>query len=222
MILCIGGVLTEKELAAARDRAAAGAFVDGRLTAGWAANEVKNNTQLAADDPAYDVLSATITTALGRNEMLAAFAWPRAMTRLLFSRSGVGMGYGRHVDNAIMGSPPVRTDLAFTVFLNAPTDYEGGALVIEDAQGEQDIKLEAGSAVLYPATTTHSVAEVTAGVRLVAVGWIQSLVRDPRVREMLFDLDSAKREIFSAAGKTTAFDAVAKVQSNLLRLHAET
>lgn len=221
MIVCIGEVLRPEELERLRSLAAAGRFVDGRATAGWAAATVKNNLQLAADDPGHAEISEVALSALTRNEVVAAVGLPRNVSRLMVSRCDPGMGYGAHVDNALMGDPPLRTDLAFTLFLNDPADYNGGELVIDDAQGEQSIKLEAGALVLYPATTTHRVATVSRGARLVVVGWIQSLVRDPRVREMLFDLHQARLALFREEGKSPAFDAVAKVYSNLLRMYAE-
>jgi predicted 2-oxoglutarate/Fe(II)-dependent dioxygenase YbiX len=43
--------------------------------------------------------------------------------------------------------------------------------------------------VLYPAGALHEVEPVTAGERLVCVGWIESFVPDPEARELLFELD---------------------------------
>ena len=73
----------------------------------------------------------------------------------------------------------MRTDVSFTLFLSDPDSYEGGALVIESTGGEEDVKLPAGSLVAYPSTTLHRVAPVTEGVRLAAVGWARSFIRDP-------------------------------------------
>ena len=72
----------------------------------------------------------------------------------------------------------LRSDLAFTLFLSDPASYQGGALVIEEAAGDNEFRLAAGSLLLYPAATLHRVAPVTAGIRRAAVGWMRSLVRD--------------------------------------------
>ena len=40
---------------------------------------------------------------------------------------------------------------------------------------------------VYPSATLHRVETVTEGARLAAVGWVQSLIRDPQGREILFD-----------------------------------
>jgi PKHD-type hydroxylase len=150
---------------------------------------------------------------------------PRRLRPILFARYGEGRAYGAHVDDALMGlddlAGPVRTDLAVTVFLAAADADDGGELVIESTAGEQAFKLGAGDAIAYPATTLHRVEPVTRGVRLVAVTWVQSLVRDPAAREVLFDLDAARRAVFEREGKGPAFDLVAKSHANLLRRWAE-
>lgn len=222
MILCIGEVLAADalhEIASLLDQAS---FVEGRSTAGWAARDVKHNLQLAATAPQHARASAILRGALDANPTFQVAALPHTHTKFLFSRSETGMGYGAHVDNALMGDPPVRTDLAFTLFLSQPDTYEGGALVIDDAGGEQEFKLPAGAMVLYPATSLHRVETIRHGRRDVAVGWVQSLVRDPRGREMLFDLDRARRSLFERDGKTAEFDLLNKTYSNLLRMLAET
>ena len=129
------------------------------------------------------------------------------------------MSYGTHADNAMMGS--WRSDVSFTLFLNQPTDYEGGELVIEGPDDEQAYKLSAGTAIVYPSSTLHRVNEVTAGQRLVVVGWVQSLIRDPAQRELLFDIDTVRRSLFAQYGKTTEFDLLSKSVSNLIRRWAE-
>lgn len=144
------------------------------------------------------------------------------MHSLLFSRYGVGMAYGRHIDNALMGGKQLRrSDLSFTVFLSDPDTYTGGELVIEGPDNETSYRLAAGSAIVYPANTLHRVDPVISGERLVAVGWVQSLIRDAEQREILFDLDTVKRTLFAQDGKTDAFDLVSKTMANLLRKWAE-
>ena len=93
--------------------------------------------------------------------------------------------------------------------------------MIDTASGEESYKLPAGSAVIYPSTTLHRVAEVTRGTREVAVTWAQSLVRSAERRELLFDLERARRALFERDGKTAEFDLLHKVASNLRRMWVE-
>jgi PKHD-type hydroxylase len=172
-------------------------FVDGKLTAHGSARTVKNNLQLDRTGPELSDIDNLVVSALRRNEDLQAFAFPKRLVLPIFSRYEPGMEYGSHVDGAIMagrGGDPVRSDLAVTIFLTQPDTYDGGELVIELPFGEQEIKLQAGEAVVYPATALHRVAPVTRGVRQVAVTWIQSAVRDERLRAILYDLGSARNK----------------------------
>jgi PKHD-type hydroxylase len=221
-MFCIANILTSEQLQEVRTLLADQSFQPGNRTAGWAATLVKNNEQL---DPAarhYGKLQQLVVAALTGNEVFALAAMPKAMRPLLFSRYTGGMGYGDHVDNALMGDESrIRSDLSFTLFLSAPGEYEGGELTIEDTRGTQAYKLEAGALVLYASDTLHRVETVTSGVRQVAVGWVQSLIRDPRQRQILFDLEVVRRQLFKEHGKTSQFDVLSKSISNLWRLWVE-
>lgn len=217
MILCIAGVLDIASLERIRAVLRDAPFVDGKATAGWVAKAVKHNLQLARDCAAHGEVTALINAALAKNETLQAAALPRELRAPIIGRYETGMSYGSHVDDAIMGEPPMRTDLAYTLFLDPPQSYDGGELVLDEAGGEAVYELEAGSLVLYPATTLHRVNEVTRGRRTVAVGWIQSLCPDPRHREVLFDLYRVRKTVYARGGKSEEFDVLCKTYSNLLR-----
>jgi PKHD-type hydroxylase len=113
----------------------------------------------------------------------------------------------------------IRSDLACTLFLSDPGSYDGGELVLELASGEQEIKLSAGEAVVYDATMIHRVAPVTRGVRLVAVTWIQSMVRDSRIRDILYDLTRAQRRLEERDPEAALL--INKSYQNLLRCAAD-
>jgi PKHD-type hydroxylase len=53
--------------------------------------------------------------------------------------------------------------------------------------------------------------------RRLAVGWIESRIRHADQRELLFELDTAKRSLFARHGKDEIFDLVSRSYSNLLR-----
>jgi PKHD-type hydroxylase len=115
----------------------------------------------------------------------------------------------------------MRSDISFTLFLDEPESYDGGELVMETSAGESAVKGPAGSVFLYPSTTLHRVAKLNSGVRRVCVGWLQSHVRSADQREILFDLDTARRSLFKASGKTAEFDLMSKSVANLLRMWAD-
>jgi PKHD-type hydroxylase len=219
MMLRIAGLLDAAALVALQGALAdPGLFVDGRASAGWHARAVKRNLQARRSGPVAGALR-TIERALLASELFVAAARPKTLLRLTISRYEPGMSYGSHVDDALMDG--VRTDLSFTLFLADPASYAGGALVIDDTFGEREVRLPAGELFLYPSTTLHRVAPVTAGVRLAAVGWVRSFVRDPARREILFDLETALRAVHERDGKSPVFDSLARTRSNLLRMWAE-
>lgn len=191
----------------------------GAETAGWHARTVKNNRQLDRQSPLQQRLAAEIETALAGHPLVQSAALPLRIHTILFSRCGPGEGYGRHVDNAFMAAG--RADLSFTVFLSDPTAYSGGSLLLEGLDGEHEVRLEAGHALLYPSTLLHQVEPVRSGERLVAVGWVESRIRQAERRELLFDLDTARRTLFQQEGKSEAFDLISRSYTNLLRLWGE-
>lgn len=222
MILCIADILTAAEAADLVAALDAVPFGDGRETAGWNARTVKRNLQALKTGPAADT-AAMVEAALRRNALFMSATLPRRIAPVLFSRYEPGMTYGTHLDDALVGEEPkLRTDISLTLFLSPPDACDGGELVVESTAGEESWKLAAGSAVVYAASTLHRVEPVTRGARLAAVTWVESLVRDAAKREILFDLDNARRAIFAGAGKTREFDLVSKSHANLLRRWAET
>lgn len=220
MILCIADVLDAPMLAALRHELASDdTFVDGRKTAGWHAREVKRNEQADGTRGAVREWRETVGERIRRHPLFQMAARPARMTPVRFSRYRAGMHYGNHVDDPVMGGErPLRTDLSFTLFLEPPEDYDGGELVTDTSAGEQRYKLPAGAMILYPSSTLHRVEPVTRGQRLAAIGWVQSQVRDPAAREILFDLDTARRQLFEREGKSREFDLVTKSLANLQRL----
>jgi PKHD-type hydroxylase len=217
MQIVIGNVLSAAEIDLARAALAGATFVDGRATAGFAARRVKNNTQVAGSE--LETLRTLIAKRILDNEMFRLAVRPKALTPLLLSRYENKMHYGSHVDDALMHG--MRTDVSFTLFLSDPASYDGGELVIESAAGDDPVKLDAGSLVAYPSTALHRVNDVTSGERLAAVGWARSYIRDPARREMLFDLDTARRRMFAQSGNSAEYDLVSKSLANLMRMWAE-
>lgn len=219
MQIVIGNMLQQQDIETLRGALQRVAFVDGRETAGFAARLVKNNKQAAGSDRALETLRKLVAERILANEVFRLAVRPKALTPLLFSRYEPGMQYGSHVDDALMGG--MRTDVSFTLFLNDPESYDGGELIIESAAGEEAVKLAAGSLVAYPSTALHRVNAVTRGVRDVAVGWARSYIRDAARRELLFDLDTARRQLFAREGKSAEFDLISKSVANLLRMWSE-
>lgn len=220
MILCIAKILDAAALAELRETVAGGTFADGVMTAGWASRLVKKNEQLAGGPGAHDA-QQRVLAALRANPVFASAVLPQRIGPPIFARYTPGMKFGTHMDNAVMGDDHLRTDVSVTLFLSDPADYDGGELVMETAGGESAYKLDAGSAIAYPSTMLHRVNEVTRGKREVAVTWAQSLIRSAERRELLFDLERARRSLFEREGKNGEFDLLTRCASNLRRMWVE-
>ena len=219
--LCIADLIDPAETAPILQRLRSLPRVDGAQTAGWAARGAKENRQFDGRDAGVHALQLDLHARLLAHPLLRLYARPQRMTLPLLNAYAEGMRYGRHVDDALMGEPPLRTDLAFTLFLAPPSDYDGGELVLEGTAGDLPLKLPAGAAVVYPAGASHRVETVTRGERFAAVGWIQSQVRDAACREVLFDLDRTRRALFERDGDSEAFQALSRSSGALLRMWAE-
>ena len=220
MLMCIADVLTAAEVARTVAQLGKVQFVDGKLTAGWHAKLVKHNLQAQiGTSGTVAQLQKHVHQALQQHPLFDMAVRPKLVRPVLFSRYEPGMSYGTHVDNAVMddGDQRMRSDVSLTLFLSDPATYAGGELVIESTHGEQAFKLPAGAMIVYPSSTLHRVEPVTQGVRLAAVTWVQSLVREQADREILFDLDTARKAVFDQYGKTPEFDLLSKSLANLLR-----
>lgn len=199
MLLHIPGVLSADDLAECRAALKGASWVDGRGTAGHLSAPVKQNLQLHWQDPTAVRLGGLVRGRLERDPMFLSAALPARILPPLFNRYAGGGRYGPHMDGAIRPvdgtNERIRTDLSITVMLSDPADYDGGELVIGDLMGGRAVKLPAGDAILYPATTIHEVTPVTRGERLAAFTWVQSAVRDDAERQLLFEMDAALQQL---------------------------
>ncbi|MEO0550840.1 MAG: Fe2+-dependent dioxygenase [Pseudomonadota bacterium] len=197
---------------------------DGQATAGRVARQIKQNEQADLSTAAGKQLNEVLRTAIQAHPVLRAAARPKRYSKLLVSKTSPGGGYGTHTDNALMGtgSARMRSDLSFTLFLSAPDQYERGDLVIETAGETRRHRLPAGSLVLYPSGHLHRVDPVTAGERIVCVGWIESLIRGQEQRDILFDLENLRADLAEIVEPQSAQALIlSKSISNLLRLWSQ-
>lgn len=221
MLLHIPDVLHQEQVAHAQRLLKEAEWVDGRVTAGHQSARQKNNKQIPAASPVAQTLGSMIVEALERNALFITAALPAKIFPPLFNRYGEGESFGTHVDNAVRqieGTPyRVRTDLSATLFLNAPEEYGGGELVVEDLFGVHRVKLPAGHLILYPASSLHHVTAVTRGARLASFFWIESMVRDDGQRTLLFDLDMATQQVGRDLPDHAATRQLTNIYHNLLR-----
>jgi len=225
MLIQIPNLLIAEQIAACREILDASEWIDGSVTAGHQSRLAKSNLQLPENDPGAIEMGDLILAALERNPLFVSAALPRKIFPPLFNRYSGGQNFGTHVDNAIRQvtgtEHRIRTDLPATLFFSDPDEYDGGELVVEDNFGVQRVKLNAGSLILYPASSLHRVTPVTRGTRTASFFWIQSMIRDDGQRTLLFDMDSAIQRIASEDPEHPSVIQLTGVYHNLLRRWAD-
>ncbi len=223
MLITIPHVLSAQQLDTINAWLDHAPFVDGKLSAGTVARQVKHNQEV--DRSASDLLERLNEQVMGnlvRHPQFRNAVLPHRIATPFYARYTAGMAYGDHIDDPVMGSPNhYRSDVSTTIFLNGPEAYEGGELVIRTTYGEHSVKLPAGYAVVYPSTSLHRVAEVKSGERRVAVTWTQSMIRDPARRELLYELSQAREKMLRKQPDSPETKHVDHVYVNLVRMWAE-
>lgn len=224
MITCIPNVLDRQGLDKAKAMIARMPFVDGGATAKGRAKDRKQNEQIRKD-PALGAqeLDRFLIEALHASEDFQVAAFPRHVLPPTISRYRPGMQYGLHADNAFVGglNARMRSDLSVTLFLNDPENYDGGELIITTGAGQEEVKLMAGEAVVYPSSSLHRVNAVTRGERLAAITWVQSYVRGIEQRELLADLRTMSKRLNEIDPDSPAADVGVKAYYNLLRMWSD-
>lgn len=227
MLLTIDKLLNPQELSTARELIAESQWNSGPGTAGLQAAQAKNNLQLPEDAMHLPALRRLVLDALNRSAVFFSAALPLKILPPNFNLyAGTANAYGFHADNAMRLAPGgagtyVRADVSATLFLSDPGDYDGGVLTIEDTFGTHGVKLRAGSLVLYPSSSVHAVSPVTRGARIGCFMFIQSMVRNPEQRRLLYNMDMALLQLRQDTGDTDPVIRLTTTYHNLLRLWAE-
>jgi PKHD-type hydroxylase len=90
------------------------------------------------------------------------------MEMVQLGRYEEGGHYDWHTDTATPFNG-VQRKLSFTLLLNDPSEFEGGAFEIKNAKDQPNLKQ--GSIIVFPSLLEHRVTPVTSGVRYSAVAW---------------------------------------------------
>jgi PKHD-type hydroxylase len=225
MLITIPDVFSADEVARARAILDAAEWIDGKVTAGYQAQAVKQNLQLPEGHPAAVKVGEMVLAALARSPLFMSAALPLKVFPPMFNRYTGGGHFGTHVDTAIRAMAStgqrIRTDVSATLFLTAPDHYDGGELLVEDTYGVHNVKLPAGHMVLYPATSLHRVTPVTRGTRVSSFFWIQSMIRADEDRALLHSLDTAIQRLATESPGNAIGVQLTGVYHNLLRRWAE-
>jgi PKHD-type hydroxylase len=192
VFLEIKGLLNPAEIARMQALGRELKFIDGRASNPH--NTTKTNFQADTGDAKYQESSQIVMAAFARSREFLDFTFPKRIAPPLMLRYDLTQKYGVHADAAYMQIPglaggQLRSDVSCTVFVADPASYEGGELTIHLGARVLSIKGAAGDCILYPSTTLHEVVPVRAGLRLVSITFIESLVADEARRNILYELN---------------------------------
>lgn len=225
-MLIISNLLDASEVSAYREALERAQWQDGLATAGSLSQSVKQNEQVASQCELGQALADRLRQRLSQHPLFISAALPQSILRPRFNRYRNNGHYGLHIDSAIMASEDgrglFRSDLSATLFLSDPNSYSGGELSIDSGFGVQEVKLPAGSLVLYATSRWHQVEPVTVGERIAAICWVQSLVASDAQRELLFDLDQSIQRLQQLPEARAEHRQLTGVYNNLLRQWAIT
>jgi PKHD-type hydroxylase len=227
MLITIENILSPDQLKEVKNLLLNSPWESGKNTAGFQAKLVKNNLQIPDGASTLETLQKIVLDNLYKNSHFFSAALPLRILPPSFNRYTNDTNfYGFHVDNTLrftksQSDPYLRSDISATLFLNEPEEYEGGHLIIRDTFGEHGIKLKAGSVVIYPSSSVHCVSAVTQGERFACFMFLQSLVRDPEKRRMLYDMDMSLLELRRNHGDIPRLLNLTNIYNNLLRMWIE-
>jgi PKHD-type hydroxylase len=147
---------------------------------------------------------------------------PRRLSAPVVHRYAGG-GDDDGLEPAISGEDnALRVDVAVVVWLSAREEYDGGAMRLLGQGGEERIDGARGAGVIYPASVPRRIAPVTRGALWTAEVQVQSLVRDPLQREVLYDVGYSL-QLLELFGRERAAERrqLRACHDNLLRMWAE-
>ena len=222
MFIKIDNFLTPAQVAEWVSRIEPLPWEDGAATAVGSKNR-KSNEQLTLTNEAAIPALHQASKYVMQHPRIKSWCEPRRISSIMFSRYGEGAFYGSHSDAGIFRffPYPVRADISFTIFLNEPSQYEGGELVLESPLGETRLKSPAGTMVMYDTGIKHRIEEVLSGSRLVTVGWIESLIRDPDTRELLRDLRKVIGLVNNRGDDSEEVVTLRRIYAQILRMFGE-
>ncbi|QGM97549.1 Fe2+-dependent dioxygenase [Methylocystis parvus] len=221
MIVVIPDVLSVAEARRCVEKLEKADWREGRYTAGPLAARVKDNLQLADDDPLATEIGVLLLERLAVMSRFVAAALPLKVVPPRFNLYASDASYGDHIDSAVFGVPDtsirIRADMSATLFLSDPDEYDGGELTVMGEFAPHQVKLPAGHMVLYSSGAVHHVEPVTRGARFAAFFWIQSLVRENDRRSMLLELDDTIQALAADTPDNPAVARLTGLYHNLLR-----
>jgi len=171
-----------------------------------------------------DVAGRQLVDILLAHPLFRLVVQPRAFSPPRLRLHAVGTHANPTIDDAIVDSLGlIRADVTICVFLNDPSEYDEGELVINAGNGDEVFKESIGTCIIYPSAALRRVEPVKKGNCWTAELHAQSLIRGQAERQILYDIGCASH-FLETFGDRNAPNAVRlhRCREQLLRMWAET
>lgn len=152
-------------------------------------------------NPPKDLADSKIWPSIDGNSEFTTFTYPKRSTIPMLTNTSVGGYYKPHFDMVDNGH------FSTTIFMNDPSEYDGGELIFWLDGKEVPFKLEPGWGITYETGIGHRVNEVTRGNRLAMVFWTTSQMLPEDLREYIYwgeMMDRYVEPIFDTLGEYTS------------------
>jgi PKHD-type hydroxylase len=174
--------------------------------------EVKVTEVIDQNDLYYKQIYDTIGNSIAKNEIISSLLPVKKITPPMIVKYRPGAFYDWHIDELQICD--TITHYSMTVFLNDPNSYEGGELLIKKDGKIEEYKLASGKALVYSTGMLHKVNEVISGERIVAISWIESLIKDQFLRTLIFEMGKVTFDLCKEANENN--DTIKNANQKLL------
>jgi PKHD-type hydroxylase len=165
-------------------------YVPGKLASGI--NQTTKRSEVVNQkDVRYKTIYDIITKAITKNILFSSLLAVKKITPPMVVKYNAGSFYDWHVDELQICD--TLTHYSMTLFLS--DNYEGGELILKENNTDIKYKLSPGKALIYSTGTLHKVSPVAEGTRLVAIFWIESLIKDEFLRNCVFGLGKITNDL---------------------------
>jgi len=183
--------------------------VPGKLASGINQN-VKLSEVVNQKDIRYKTIYDIISKAISTNILFSSLLAVKKITPPMVVKYNVGSFYDWHVDELQICD--TLTHYSMTLFLS--DDYEGGELILKENNTDTKYKLSSGKALIYSTGTLHKVSPIIEGTRMVAIFWIESLIKDEFLRNCVYELGKITNDLCVESSKNN--DSIENANQKLL------
>jgi PKHD-type hydroxylase len=189
-------LLNDKKISEINDCLKNISYIPGKLSSGINEN-VKRSEIVDQKDVRYKTIYDIMIQSLSSNILFSSLLAVKKITPPTIVKYNAGAFYDWHVDELQICD--ILTHYSMTLFLS--DNYEGGELILKENNQDIKYKLSPGKALIYSTGTLHKVSPVTKGTRLVAIFWIESLIKDEFMRNSVFNMGKITNDLCVESSK---------------------